>query len=98
MTWPTLFSIKCWRRLGQVTKNPQHVERAMAIAAIAYLMLLKCRARHVLKKAPQSAFSLKWNFTRQIVQDPIEHCVEQYLSKRLPERNATDQTRVPVVF
>jgi hypothetical protein len=52
----------------QVTKDPQRVERSVAISVMAYLGLVKFRARDIPEKGPRSAFTLKRNFTWQIAQ------------------------------
>jgi hypothetical protein len=72
----------------QVTKAPQRVERSVAIAIMAYLLLLKFRARDIPKQGPWSAFTLKRNFTWQIAQAQLERSVEQRLRKGLLERKA----------
>jgi Transposase DDE domain len=63
----------------QVTKDPQRIERSIAISIMAYLLLLKCRARDIPKQGSWSAFTLKRNFTWQIAQAQPERSVEQRL-------------------
>lgn len=72
----------------QVTKDPQRIERSVAIAVMAYLLLLKFRAHDIPEQGPWSAFTLKRNFTWQIAQAQVERSVEQRLRKRLQERTA----------
>jgi Transposase DDE domain len=72
----------------QVTKEPQRVERSVAIAVMAYLMLLKLRLHDIPEKGPWSVFTRKRNFTWQISQACIEHSVEQRLRRELQERKA----------
>jgi hypothetical protein len=72
----------------QVTKDPQRVERSVAIAIMAYLLLLKFRANDIPDHGPWSAFTLKRNFTWQIAQAQLERSVEQRLLKRVQERKA----------
>jgi hypothetical protein len=72
----------------QVTKEPQRIERSVAIALMAYLLLLKFRARDIPKQGPWSVFTLKRNFTWQIAQAQLERSVEQRLRKGLQERKA----------
>jgi hypothetical protein len=72
----------------QVTKEPRRVERSVAIAVMAYLLLLKFRARDIPKKGPWSIFTLKRNFMWQIAQAQVERSVEQRLRKGLQERKA----------
>jgi hypothetical protein len=72
----------------QVTKDPQRVERSVAIAIMAYLLLLKFRAHDIPEQGPWSAFTLKRHFTWQIAQAQLERSVEQRLRKELQERKA----------
>jgi hypothetical protein len=72
----------------QVTKDPQRVERSVAISMMAYLLLLKFRRHDIPEKGPWSIFTLKHNFRWQLGQAQIEHSVEQRLRKGLQERRA----------
>jgi hypothetical protein len=72
----------------QVTKDPRRVERSVAISVMAYLMLLKFRARDIPERGPWSAFTLKRNFTWQMAPAQLERSVEQRLRKGLQERKA----------
>jgi hypothetical protein len=72
----------------QVTKEPQRIERSVAIAVMAYLLLLKFRAHDIPEQGPWSAFMLKQNFTWQLGQAQIERSVEQRLRRGLQERRA----------
>jgi hypothetical protein len=72
----------------QVTKDPQRVERSVAISVMAYLMIVKFRAQDIPEQGPWSLFSLKQNFTWQLGQVQIERSVEQRLRIGLHERKA----------
>jgi hypothetical protein len=72
----------------QVTKEPQRIEQSVAIAVMAYLLLLKFRAHDIPEQGPWSAFMLKQNFMWQLGQAPIERSVEQRLRRGLQERRA----------
>ena len=72
----------------QVTKDPPRIERSVAIAIMAYLLVLKCRARDMPNQGPWSAFTLKRNFTWQLAQAQLERSAEQRLRKALRERKA----------
>jgi hypothetical protein len=63
----------------QVTKEPQRVERSIAISLLAYLLLLKCRAQDLPQRGPWSVFTLKRNVTWQIAHGQIARSVEQRL-------------------
>jgi len=74
--WPVALGIKELKRvvgLGQpqVTKDPARVERAVAVAVMAYLLLLRLRATPIKPGSSWSAFTLKqelaWEWgTRQL--------------------------------
>jgi hypothetical protein len=72
----------------QGTKEPQRVERSVAISITAYLMLLKFRRHDIPAKGPWSIFTLKRNFTWQIAQAQSKRSVEQCLRKGLQVRKA----------
>jgi hypothetical protein len=72
----------------QVTKDPQRVERSVAISIMAYLMLLKLRTHDIPKQGPWSAFILKRNFAWQLPQAQLERSVKQPLCRGLQERKA----------
>jgi hypothetical protein len=72
----------------QVTKEPQRVERSVAISIMAYLLRRKFRRHDIPEKGPWSIFTLKHNFRWQLGQAQIEHSVEQRLRKGLQERRA----------
>jgi len=72
----------------QVTKDPQRIERSVAIAVMAYLLLLKFRAPDIPEQGPWSAFTLTRNFTWQMAPAQVERSVEQRLRTRLQERTA----------
>jgi transposase len=72
----------------QVTKDPQRVERSVAISVMAYLLLVQFRARDIPEKGPWSAFTLKRHFPWQIAQAQLERSVEQRLRKGVQQRKA----------
>jgi hypothetical protein len=47
----------------QVTKDPQRVERSIAISVMAYLMIVKLPTRDIPEKGPWSMATLKRHFT-----------------------------------
>ena len=67
----------------QVTKDPQRVERSVAMSVMAYLMLVKFRAQDIPKQGPWSLFTLKQNFTWQLVQGQLERAADRRLRKAL---------------
>ena len=91
--WSVALLMKAWKGatgLGphQVTKDPQRIERSVAIAVMAYLLLLKFRAPDIPEQGPWSAFTRKRNCTWQLAQAQVQRSVEQRLRKRLQERTA----------
>jgi hypothetical protein len=72
----------------QVTKDPQRVERAVAIFVMAELLRVKFRARDLPEKGPWSAVARKRNVTWQIAQASLERSVEPRLRKGLQQRKA----------
>ena len=72
----------------QVTKAPQRVERSVAIAVMAYLMIVKFHAREIPERGAWSLLTLKRSFMWQVAQGQIERSVEKRLQKGLQERNA----------
>lgn len=72
----------------QVTKEPQRIERSVALAVMASLLLLKFRAHDIPEQGPWSAFMLKQNFRWQLGQAQMERSIEQRLRKGLQERRA----------
>jgi hypothetical protein len=82
----------------QVTQKPPRVEHSGAISVMAYLLLVKLRARDMPAKGPWSAFTLKQTFTWQIAQAQLERSVEPRLRKGLQQRKAAYSLQVPVAF
>ena len=72
----------------QVTRDPQRVERSVAISMMADLLLLKCRQHDIPETGSWSIFLLKQHFRWQLGQAQIERAVEQRLRKGLQERRA----------
>jgi hypothetical protein len=57
----------------QVTRNPDRVERSVAIAIMAYLLLLKLRAQDIPPDRPWSAFRLQRAFAWEVVEAQCTH-------------------------
>lgn len=73
---------------AQVTKDPQRVERSVALSLMAYLLLIKCRAKDIPKQGPWSAFALKRNFAWEVAQQQLEHSFSLRLRKHRRRREA----------
>jgi hypothetical protein len=72
----------------QVTKDPQRVERSIAISVMAYLMIVKFRAQDIPDRGSWSIFTLKRNFVWQLAQAQLERSVAQRLGKEHQQRRA----------
>jgi hypothetical protein len=55
---------------------------------MAYLVIVKFRARDIPEQGSWSLFTLKQNFTWQLAQGQLERAVDQRLRKALQEREA----------
>jgi len=67
----------------QVTKQVERVERSVAIAIMAYLLLLRLQAKHIPADQPWSAFQLQRQFTWEVIHAPCERSARQRLRKWL---------------
>jgi hypothetical protein len=72
----------------QVTKDPQRVERSIAISVMASLMIVKFRAQDIPERGPWSIFTLKRNCMGQLAQAQLERSVAQHLCKEHQQRRA----------
>jgi hypothetical protein len=67
----------------QVTKKPDRVERSVAVAIMAYVLLLKLRAQDVPDDRPWSAFRLQRAFAWEVLQAQCERSARQMARKWL---------------
>jgi hypothetical protein len=72
----------------QVTKAPQRVERAGALAVMASLLIVTCRAQDISAQGPWSLFTRTQHVTGQRGQGQIARAVEPRLRRGLQERKA----------
>jgi Transposase DDE domain len=72
----------------QMTKDPQRIERSVALSMMAYLMLLQFRAQDIPQHGAWSVCTLKRNFTWPLAQAQLERSVTQRFSKRQQECKA----------
>jgi hypothetical protein len=73
----------------QVTRRADRVERSVAIAIMAYLLLLKLRANDIPTDRPWSAFRLQRAFAWEVVQAQSERSARQMARKWLQMGKAT---------
>jgi hypothetical protein len=67
----------------QVTKKVDRVERSVAVAIMAYLLLLKLHAKDIPADRPWSAFHLQRAFAWEVVQAQYERSARQMARKWL---------------
>jgi hypothetical protein len=67
----------------QVTKQVERVERSVAVAIMAYLLLLKLRAQDIPADRPWSALRLQRAFAWEVVQSQCERSARQMARKWL---------------
>jgi hypothetical protein len=67
----------------QVTKQVERVERSVAVAIMAYLLLLKLRAKDIPADKPWSAFRLQRAFAWEVMQAQCERSAYQIARNRL---------------
>jgi Transposase DDE domain len=67
----------------QVTSKADRVERSVAVAIMAYLLLLKLRARDIPADRPWSAFRLQRAFAWEVMQGQCERSAHQIARKWL---------------
>jgi Transposase DDE domain len=72
----------------QVTKKVDRVERSVAVAIMAYLLLLRLQARHIPADRPWSAFQLQRQFTWEVIQAQCERSARQLAWKWLQRGKA----------
>jgi hypothetical protein len=72
----------------QVTKQVDRVERSVAVAIMAYLLLLRLQAKHIPADRPWSAFQLQRQFTWEVMQAQCERSARQRAWKWLQRGKA----------
>jgi hypothetical protein len=72
----------------QVTKQVDRVERSVAVAIMAYLLLLKLRAKDIPADRPWSAFRLQRAFAWEMVPAQCERSARQIARKWLQRAKA----------
>jgi hypothetical protein len=72
----------------QVTKDVGRVERSVAIALMAYLLLLRLRAQDVPADRPWSAFTLQRAFAWEAIEEQGSHSAKRVARKWLQTRAA----------
>jgi Transposase DDE domain len=94
--WPVELCIKELKGvvgLGQhqVTKDAARVERSVAVAIMAYLLLLRLRAKQIKPGHPWSAFTLKQQFAWEVGSRQLKRVVRQEVHKEVKLRLAAKE-------
>ena len=90
--WPVELFFKEWKEVvgvgqHQVTKDADRVERSVAVSLMAYLVLLRVRAKDIRPGQPWSAFALKhrfaWEASLQHFKRAAQHQARREMKMRL---------------
>jgi hypothetical protein len=91
--WPVELFFKEWKEVvgvgqHQVTKDAARVERSVAVTLMAYLVLLRVRARDIRPGQPWSAFALKHHFAWEVSVQHFKHAAQQEARREIKLRLA----------
>ena len=82
----------------QVTKEVERVERLVAMAIMASLLLLRLQAKHIPAARPWSAFQLQRQFTREVLQAQLSVRRVSWLRSGCRWAKPLDNIQLPVTF
>jgi Transposase DDE domain len=96
--WPVELCIKELKGvvgLGQhqVTKDAARIERSVAVAVMAYLLLLRLRAKQIKPGSSWSAFTLKQQFAWEVGAQQLKRTARQEARKEVRSRLAVEETQ-----
>jgi hypothetical protein len=91
--WPVELFFKEWKGVigvgqHQVTKDAARVERSVAVTLMAYLVLLRVRAKDIRPGQPWSAFALKHHFAWEVSAQHFRRCAQQQARREVKWRLA----------
>jgi Transposase DDE domain len=91
--WPVELFFKEWKEVvgvgqNQVTKDAARVERSVAVTLMAYLVLLRIRARDIRSGQSWSAFALKHHFAWEVSARHFRRCAQQQARREVKWRLA----------
>ena len=97
--WPVELCIKELKGvvgLGQpqVTKDAARVERSVAVALMAYLLLLRVQAKHIKPGRSWSAFTLKQRFAWEVGTRQLKRAARQEARKEVQLRRAAKEPQL----
>jgi hypothetical protein len=72
----------------QVTKDTARVERSVAVTLMAYLVLLRMRAKNIRPGQPWSAVALKHHFAWDVSAHHFRRCAQQQARREVKWRLA----------
>ncbi len=91
--WPVELFFKEWKGVvgvgqQQVTKDAARVERSVAVTLMAYLVLLRVRAKDIRPGQPWSAFALKHHFAWEVSVQHLKRAAQQVARREMKLRLA----------
>jgi Transposase DDE domain len=91
--WPVELFFKEWKGVvgvgqHQVTKDAARVERSLAVTLMAYLVLLRVRAKDIRPGQPWSAFALKHHFAWEVSARQLKRVTQQEARREIKLRLA----------
>jgi hypothetical protein len=91
--WPVELFFKEWKEVvgvgqHQVTKDAARVERSVAVSLMAYLVLLRVRAKDIRPGQPWSAFALKHRFAWEVNLQHFKRAAQQAARREMKLRLA----------
>src|ERR1700751_278395 len=86
--WTVELFFKEWKGVvgvgqHQVTRDAARVERSVAVTLMAYLVLLRGRAKEIPPGQPWSAFALKHNFAWEVSVQQLKHAAQQAVRREV---------------
>ena len=79
---------------SQVTKDAARVERAVAVAVMAYLLLLRLRAKQIKPGTAWSAFTLKQGLAWDWGARQVKRTARQEARREVRERSPAQEVRL----
>jgi hypothetical protein len=80
----------------QVTKDAARIERSVAVAVMAYLLLLRLQAKQIKPGSSWSAFTLKQQFAWEVGAQQLKRTARQEARKEVRSRLAAEETQWPL--
>jgi hypothetical protein len=96
--WPVELCSKALKGVGglgqpQVTKEAARIERSVAVAVLAYLRLLRLRAKQIKPGSSWSAFTLTQQFAWEVGAQQLKRTARHEARKEVRSRLAAEETQ-----